>query len=80
MRIATGCALVDLDGRRRIPFGFEHDEGPWDGEPCPDCSVAPFQFHHWGCAVARCRDCGEREHKGECDARLVTSHRALSGA
>jgi len=69
MRLASGCALTQLEHRQRVQYGFEDEDwGAGSGSPCRGCAVVAYQFHHWGCEVARCGECGDREHKGPCEA------------
>jgi hypothetical protein len=29
-----------------------------EGDPCPDCDVAPGEIHEWGCDIEQCPYCG----------------------
>lgn len=59
----VGCETAWIlfeDGRYdRVPYGREgSDWGARRGNPCGDCGVPPFTFHHPGCDIERCPRCG----------------------
>ena len=61
MASAESCTITSLtlgtDVYQRRPFGSEPG-WPTKQEYCGDCGVSQGGYHHLGCDIARCPNCG----------------------
>jgi hypothetical protein len=57
MNLASGCTLRRYANEKkdRLPY---MPEDPERNPRCHDCGVQPGQFHHPGCDMEECPDCG----------------------
>ena len=53
--------------KEREQFTTRHDVDEFDRRPCRDCGVSLGEFHHPGCGVEECPNCGDRYVDCECE-------------
>lgn len=65
---------IIINGRRfnRIKYGDPGDMFPniADEYHCHDCGCKKGMYHHFGCDVERCPNCGNQLLSCECDVKI----------
>ena len=73
---ANGCSVdkIHCNGKtyERIRYGTEDGRGN-PGEICHDCGCHYGEYHHFGCDVERCPDCGGQLISCDCKDVYVLS-------
>jgi hypothetical protein len=73
---SDGCTPVQLallNGVfERVPYGMESrfSRRRKPKTVCGDCGVLPFFFHHFGCDMEECPDCGGQQIGCDCSEPL----------
>ena len=70
-----GCMVdkitVEHHQQHRIRYGSADEGlGPVFGR-CMDCGVLPGKYHHWGCNMEICPNCGTQLLSCACEAEII---------